>query len=159
MAEGNLTIELNPEDLKRFETILYGLSELERSQIIDKGLRDSTAVLVAEGKRSLASSLSTKPSNVARRTGRLESSFAHSIKKKKLTGYAGFKRPEGAPAHLLDQGTAERWTKAGAYRGKVTATKFWTNAVRAKSEEAIETLLDSVENSVLTIVDNGGKVQ
>lgn len=40
-------------------------------------------------------------------------------------------------AHLLDKGTAERWTKKGLYRGKVTATYFWTSAKRASRDRAV----------------------
>lgn len=155
---GELTINIAKEDLDRLDKILYGLGDLEKSAIIEKGLRDATAVLLAEGRRTLRQSLSKDPVNVAKRTGRLERSFTNKVKKKKMTGYAGFKRPEGAPAHLLDAGTNERWTKSGAYRGRVTATRFWTKAVNNKAIEAIDVLFDSVEQSMLRIVDNEGKV-
>lgn len=155
---GELTIELHKEDINRLENILYGLTELEKSSVIDKGLKDATTVLLNEGRRNLKQSLSRDPVNVEKRTGALYRSFTNNIRRKKMTGYAGFKRPGGAPAHLVDSGTVERWTKAGAYRGKVVGTKFWRRAVDTKTVEAIETLFDSVEQSITQIVNNEGKV-
>ena len=144
--------------MARLNSILQGLSELEKSAVIDKGLKDATAVLIAEGKRTLKQSLSKDPVNVAKRTGRLERSFTNRIRKKKLAGYAGFKRPEGAPAHLVEAGTADRFTKSGAYRGKMTPTRFWKRAIDSKENQAIETLFDSVERTMEQIVTNGGRV-
>lgn len=158
MASGNFTISLSKEDLDRVEKTLYGLTELEKSATIDKGLKDATVVIMNEGRRNLKQYLSKKPVNVAKRTGRLERSFTNKVKRKKLAGYTGFKRPEGAPAHLVDSGTAERWTRKGAYRGKVIATKFWRRAVDTKAVEAIETLFDSIEKTINKIVNSGGVV-
>ena len=155
---GELTINLSKEDIDRLDRILYGLTELEKSAVIDKGLKDATAVLLNEGRRNLKQSLSKKPVNVAKRTGGLERSFTNNIKRKKLAGYAGFKRPEGAPAHLVDSGTADRWTKSGAYRGRVTGTKFWRRAIDAKAVEALDILFESVERSINKIVNSEGKV-
>lgn len=156
MAAGELTINISKEDLQRLNGILYGFSKMEKSVIIDKGLKDATAVLMAEGKRNLKQSYKTSPWN--KRTGRLERSFTNRINRKTVAGYAGFKRPEGSHAHLVDSGTVDRWTKSGAYRGKVKPTRFWKNAVDSKANKAIETLLESVQNTLVKIVETEGKV-
>lgn len=164
MAQGELTITLSDQDYERVKSIMQGLTELQKSAVIQKGLQEGTRVLVVQGKQNLMTSLSKDPVNVKARKGNLERSFTTRTKKNRLSGYAGFKRPGGASAHLVDKGTDNRWTKSGAYRGSVskkspyTGSRFWTRAVETQSQNALNTLVESIEKSIDKIVQNGGRV-
>ena len=83
--------------------------------------------------------------------------FAYRYKRKSMAGVrVGFKRPGGNVAHLVDLGTVERYTKAGAYRGKIKGSHFWTDTKDQYVPKAREIILDAVENAIKTI--NGGKI-
>lgn len=164
MAQGDLTLQLSENDYQAIQNIMEGLSELEKSAVIERGLKEGTRILVAQGKTNLMMKLSRDPVNVRARKGNLEKSFTTKTKKKRMSGYAGFARPGGNAAHLVDRGTVERWTKKGYYRGSVskgspqTGNRFWTMAVEQKGQAALEELCNSIEESVNTIINSGGRV-
>ena len=143
----NFTATLDTRDYIKMMETLSDLSKLEREAIINKGIQEGLDVIIKEGKKNLASS-STKV-----RTGNLSKSFSKYVKKKYLKGYAGFKRPKGAAAHLIDRGTKVRVTKSGANRGKVTGNYFWTKAVETQSKKAQDALMESVEKTIEKIMN------
>jgi hypothetical protein len=129
--------------------LLDGLSNIEREAVIAKGIQEGLKVIVQEGKSNLASSAKV-------RKGNLSGSFKVITNKKDLKGYAGFSRPKGAAAHLIDRGTKVRYTKNGARRGAVKPTLFWTKAVEGKSGKAQEELMDSIQKSINNIMKRNG---
>lgn len=146
MADNNFTATLDPKDYMRVMNTLSELSTLEREGIIAKAISEGLSIIVKEGKRNLSSS-STKV-----RTGNLSHSFKTLTNKKELKGYGGFKRPQGAHAHLIDRGTVVRQTRKGANRGKVTGTLFWTKAVERNKDRAQKELMESVKKSIENIM-------
>lgn len=144
MADFTATVDRH--DYIKIMNALSDLSSLEREAIIAKGIQEGLKIVLQEGKSNLASS------GIKVRTGNLSGSFKILTKKKDLKGYAGFSRPKGAAAHLLDRGTVKRSTKSGANRGMVKPTYFWTKAVEGKSGKAQKELLESVEKSIEKII-------
>lgn len=137
----------DPQDYRRVMNTLSDLSRIERDAVIAKGIQEGLKIVVQEGKQNLAQS-GTKV-----RTGNLKGSFKVLTKKSDLKGYAGFSRPKGSHAHLIDRGTAVRYTKSGAKRGQVHGNYFWTKAVERKSGKAQQEMYDSIEKSINTILN------
>lgn len=137
----------DPQDYRRVMNTLSDLSRIERDAVIAKGIQEGLKIVVQEGKQNLAQS-GTKV-----RTGNLKGSFKVLTKKSDLKGYAGFSRPKGSHAHLIDRGTAVRYTKSGAKRGQVHGNYFWTKAVEGKSGKAQQEMYDSIEKSINTILN------
>jgi hypothetical protein len=166
MAQGEFTIELDDEQLQSLDNALRGLTEMEKGAVIKRGLNDGINRLQMAGRGELSRTLSRKPINVISRTRKriqggyppLSSTFTRKIEtKKEAAGYAGFKRPGGNVAHLVDKGTVARFTKSGQYRGSVSKGRpmrgsfFWTNTIRQLGRRALEYLITSVKTSVSEI--------
>lgn len=104
-------------------------------------------------------------------TGNLKRSFAIKIVKKKGYGLSGFRRSApkkgikgGNHAHLVDRGTAERYTiKTHSYRGSVsrgrpyTGSLFWTDAVESQGPQAVNRLVEAVYKSLQEITERNSK--
>ena len=54
-------------------------------------------------------------------------------------------------AHLIDQGTANRYTRAGKYRGHVTPTFFWTGAKQRQRYRAQSLLVKGISRTLSSI--------
>ena len=172
MAANDFSMTIAPEDYRKIMNTLSALSKLERDAVITKGLQEGLELIVEQGKRNLKSSgihlNNTYTGKRAGKTTHLVKSFKKIIKKKDLKGWGGFSRPAGSAAHLIDRGTQVRTTRKGANRGdrgtqvrttrkganrgKVTGNLFWTKAVDAKSYQAQEELMDSVQKSMQNII-------
>ena len=156
MAANDFSMTIAPEDYRKIMNTLSALSKLERDAVITKGLQEGLELIVEQGKRNLKSSgihlNNTYTGKRAGKTTHLVKSFKKIIKKNDLKGWGGFSRPAGSAAHLIDRGTQVRTTRKGANRGKVTGNLFWTKAVDAKSYQAQEELMDSVQKSMQNII-------
>lgn len=153
MADFSATVD--PKDYMRIMNMLSDLSKFERDAVIAKGIQEGLKIVVQEGKQNLKSS-GIKLNNVytGKRAGKkthLINTFRVLTKKGELKGYGGFIRPAGSAAHLIDRGTAVRYTKSGARRGQVHGNYFWTKAVEGKSGKAMQELYDSIEKSIKMI--------
>ena len=152
MAKGELTIVLDEKDLRKMEAILDGYSKVDQSSIIQGALKKGMEVIVTEGQANLAARNKKKTGNLAR-------SFKMTTNKRKAYSLGGFKRGKdgGAHAHLIDRGTAERWTRKGAYRGSISkgnpnhGSLFWTSAVETKGQEGLQTLMTAIYDTINTI--------
>ena len=147
MASSDFTATVDKRDYIKIMNALAGLSKIEREAAIAKGISEGLAVIVRQGKANLAAS------NTKVRTGNLKGSFKKITKKTQLKGYAGFSRPKGAAAHLIDRGTKVRHTKSGANRGAVTGNLFWTKAVNETKEKAQQELMDSIKKTIEKIMN------
>lgn len=154
MAKGDLTIVLDERQFRELNRRLANLSNTEKRIAIGNALKKGIRAIMQQGKANLAATdLHTGKS------GNLKKSFAIKLDKKKSVSYAGFKRPKGAAAHLVDRGTKARYTKRGAYRGSVqkrnpnTGSLFWTKAVESKGTEAVNTLMDTIYDEVSRIMN------
>jgi hypothetical protein len=142
----NFNATLDKNDYIKVMNTLNGLSNFQREAIINKAISEGLDVIVREGKANLASS-GTKV-----RTGNLSGSFKKLTKKSQLKGYAGFSRPKGSAAHLIDRGTKVRTTRTGANRGRVIGNLFWTKAVEDNKQKAQDALMESIRKTIDKII-------
>ena len=138
---------MDKRDYAKIMNTLSDMSKLEREAAIQKAISEALDVIVRQGKANLAAS------NTKVRTGNLRGSFKKLTKKSQLKGYAGFSRPKGSAAHLIDRGTKIRQTKSGANRGMVVGNYFWTRAVESKMDYAQRELMDSVKKTIENIIN------
>lgn len=141
MAQSDLTMTMDPEDVRKLNEKLNQLGAVVKEGIVQRGLREAANIILKETKASI------ERHNFIR-TGKLLSSAAIKTRKKDGKVYVGFKRPAGAAAHLLDKGTAVRHTRTGANRGRIVASNFHTDSVRRKKDEAMQVLYKSIEASL-----------
>lgn len=150
MPRGELSLYFDPKSLAAVYAKLNQLSEIERDAVINKGLSDGAGIIRRETNKNMHN-------KVKRRKGNLYSSLSklkrRNAKKWGPAYYVGFKRPQGAAAHLIDKGTNERWTKKGYYRGKVTPRLFHTQSVERKGEEALRRVEESIRISIDRIMN------
>jgi hypothetical protein len=150
MAQGDFVFSIKESDYARITSALAKLSEIESSVVIKQGLKRGSALLLSAGKASFLARNKKK-------TGNLYRSFTDSFKKKKksLTGiFVGFKRGagKGNHSHLIDRGTTHRYTKSGAYRGKIDEagggktgkTHFWTDTANSKGSTAMQSVVNAI---------------
>ena len=123
------------------------MEKVDQSNTIQTALRKGAQIIQAAGKTNLA----TRNKVVK---GDLKKSFSVRVVKKKAYALAGFKRPQGAHAHLVDRGTKKRYTARGYYRGSVskgspnTGSLFWTDAVNATGQRALEGVMSAIYKSL-----------
>lgn len=147
MANGDLTIELDKKDYERMQKMLSQLSEVDKKATIQRALSAGAKLMQAAGKSNLEQKNKVK-------TGNLKKSFGLRVMKKKAYALAGFKRPGGAHAHLIDGGTVQRYTKRGLYRGSISKGKpksgslFWTEAVQSQGQAALNKIMDAIYQSL-----------
>ena len=140
-SNGDLTCTMNPDDVRRLNEKLNQLGNIVKEGIVQRGLREGANVILKETKSSIERHGFVK-------TGKLLGSAAIKTRKKDGKVYVGFRRPQGAAAHLLDKGTAIRHTRTGANRGRIVASNFHTDAVKRKKDEAMQVLYKSIEASL-----------
>lgn len=136
-------------------TFLEGLS---RVRILEDGLRQNEALLSAMAqaanvvRRTGVSNLRQKLKWKRWTTGTLLKQSRVFIRRQQLAVAAGFRRPQGSHAHLVDLGTGPRYTRKGQYRGKMPANFFWTQA-SVQNEDNVQTaFLDAVERAITRIL-------
>lgn len=156
MAKGGMTLVLDKATYQEMQRKLKMLEEVDKTAAVSKGLQEGAKPIVAEGKVNLAS---RNKRGTKAKSAHLANSFATSLKKKDSSIRIGFRRPGGAAAHLVDKGTAERYTKKGYYRGSVSkgnpkhGSRFWTDAVLSKGQEALEILADAINQEIIKITN------
>lgn len=136
--------------IERIYSLVDELKEVDKNKAIRSGLSRGAAVFVRVGRSELR-----RRNN--EHTGSLMRSFTTRLAKKKLSAYSGFNRSVklgddkglGNHAHLVDRGTTDRYTKKGAYRGKMPASYFWTETKRSGESEAMK----KVESGVIQMVE------
>ena len=151
MAKGDMTFVLDEKDYQRAMSALYQLNKVDQGKTVQNALRTGMIPVIAKGKTNLASRNN-------RVSGNLSGSFGLRTNKKKAYAVAGHRRPKGAAAHLVDLGTAKRWTKKGYYRGSVSKTNpnhgsgYWTDAVKQEGPRSLERLIDAIYTEISNIM-------
>lgn len=142
----DFTFELDEKDYQALQRMLTGVGDVDKRKAILASLLQGAKTIAKAGKSNLRSSNKKK-------TGNLLGSINTKAIRKIVSAYAGFRRSgtrKGNHAHLVDRGTAKRWTKKGYYRGSVsksapyTGTKFWTTAVQSQGPVAIKRVTDVI---------------
>ena len=147
MENHDFTATLDKRDYTKIMNALSDMSQLQREAVIQKAISEGLDIIIRQGKANLAAS------NTKVRTGNLRGSFKKLTKKSQLKGYAGFSRPKGSVAHIIDRGTKMRHTKTGENRGKVEGNLFWTRAVESKKDLAQKELMDSINKTIENIIN------
>lgn len=149
---------INETEYARLKKALGQLTELEQNDLIKKGYKEGSQMLITAGKASFL----TKNKKVR---GNLYRSFTDKLKKKRKGSsgiLVGFKRGagKGNHSHLIDRGTVDRYTKKGYYRGRIQgtergktgATYFWTNTVELTGQEAMYRVVDAIHDAINEII-------
>lgn len=142
-----MELEIKLIDYDRVMKAVENLSNIDKNKVIKQGLRDATALYIRAGRSNLKSRMKN-PKGV---TGNLIGSFKNKVKRLKLGALAGFDG-FGAHAHLVNDGTVERFTKQGYARGKMTANHFWTDAISANENSAIEKVYDGISRAIQNLI-------
>lgn len=136
-------------------TYLEGLSrvrilegELRRNDALLSAMRQAANVVRRAGVANLRQRLKWSDGT----TGSLLLQSRVYRRKKQMAVAAGFRRPQGSHAHLVDLGTGPRYTKKGQYRGKMPANFFWTDAAKQNEDKVQTAFLDAVERAITRIL-------
>lgn len=153
MARGDLTVTMDTRSMLRLEAQLLRLTEFEKQETVARGVREATAIIKKQGQENLSQTyIKIKEDG----SGFNKHTFVNRVDKKKLKGYSGFIRRKGYHgqlAHLIDRGTADRYTKKRAYRGRMRYTGFWTKAVESKGNEALMTMAESIQKTIKRLLN------
>ena len=150
---GEFSFIFDKKRLEELQRMLGEISNVDKRKAIMGSLRRTTRSMIQSGKRNLASRNKKK-------TGHLSKSFKQKSSSKKVVAYAGFSRSganKGNHAHLIDRGTAKRWTKKGYYRGSVsrkapyTGSMFWTDSVTAEGNKGLQNLNKTIYQELVKI--------
>ena len=155
------TIELDPKEKAVIDKWLSEMGDVDQEAVIQNALKRGMETIISQGKVNLDARNQV-------RTGGLKRSFTQKVNKKKAYVLGGFKRAGkltakrsigGNAAHLVDRGTAKRWTLSGAYRGSVSkgapnkGSYFWTDAIEAKGPAAVDNLMDAIYQALNDITN------
>ena len=138
------SVDVNAEMLIKQLTILR---DVVNSKEVIAAERKAAKMLMDQGYNKLVVTLKGNSDN-------LVNSFTYTLRngKQSMSGIrVGFKRPGGNTAHLVDRGTVERYTKSGAYRGKIVGSRFWTDTTDMYAPQAMDDMLDAVEHAIKKI--------
>ena len=140
-----MTIQIDPKDLTRLTKAINRLDNIECEYTIKKSLMKVAEEFRKEVEPKVPMSNGRYKAGVKVAGGNLKKSLSKMWKKNVKKGYmaarVGYKRPGGNPAHLVDLGTQERYTKKGLYRGKVTPRKFHSGTFKAMEGQLSRDLL------------------
>lgn len=129
--------------------LVRNLEDFEKDKALKGGLKSAGKVFVTGGKSRLKDRMKSGSRGV---TGNLLRSFRVKVKKSKPGVLAGFEQGEGggSHAHLVDQGTNERFWKTRKRKsvGKVKASYFWNDTETQDYLKAIDQLYDGIERAV-----------
>lgn len=134
-------------DRENIQYLVDNLEDFEKDKAIKSGLRSAVNVFRVKGRANLRSRLLYH----GKQTNHLMNSFTNRVKRNKLGALAGFDRPGGNHAHLVDAGTKVRTTKGGANRGIMPANRFWSDAKVSEENRAMSALYQGVQKAVQRI--------
>lgn len=139
--------EINKEDIIY---LVRELEDFEKDEAIRYGLKNAINIFRVKGK----SNLNERLLRHGKQTNHLMNSFTTRVKRNKLGALAGFDRPGGNHAHLVDMGTLKRYTKGrggkpkGVYTGVMPANYFWKDAQKTEEPKAMRAVYEGVQKAV-----------
>lgn len=140
-----MQIAFDPATLKRVMHQLSALEDVDKAKAIQAGLTKGVDYINRFVKRATKTQFKV-------RKGNLSTSVMRKYVKKRVAAYGAFSRPKGAVAHLLNSGTKERYTRSGAYRGRIVPTYFKTNIVETKGNAAMRIAADAITSEIYRIL-------
>ena len=124
-------IQVTTIDKENIYYLIRNLEDFEKDKAVRSGLRAAMNVFRVKGRSNLRARLL----HHGKQTNHLMNSFTTRVKRNRLGALAGFDRPGGNHAHLVDRGTKKRYTKSGASRGVMPGNNFWEDARNTDAEE------------------------
>lgn len=157
MAKGELTLEIDQQDLARIYKALDGLDQIQQNAIVFKGFQEAAQLIKKRGQAALKSTMSKDGWNIemrermaAQRGGSLANSIGVKSFKKKGKVHIGFKKL-GHHAHLVNFGTNKRYKRTtGQFTGSVsknapmTGSLFWSKNFSDNKQAVTRKIVDSV---------------
>lgn len=139
-------IVVKAEDMeKQVQYLVQNLDDFEHDKALKAGLRKGVNVFRVKGRSNLRERLMGH----GRQTGHLMNSFTTRVKRNKAGALAGFDRPGGNHAHLVDLGTVRRKTKkTKADRGVMPGNRFWSDALKSEESKAMNAVYEGVKQAV-----------
>ena len=140
----DIQVDVRAEKLLKQLAILYNVID---SKEVIAAERKAATLLKDRGYERLIATLIGNSDH-------LVDSFTYKLRNgtKSMTGIrVGFKRPGGNVAHLVDLGTNERYTKAGAYRGRIKGSHFWTDTKEQYAPQAMDIMIDAIDSAIKKI--------
>ena len=149
-------MQLQLIDIDKIYAALDGLENVEKDRVVRTGIRKGATILKRAGEANITSRVGRYSK------GSLLKSITIRNKRNKLGSLVGFIRSTkwfgledlegvkiaGNHAHLVDMGTAQRKTKSGANRGRMPANHFWTDAINANKEKALNEITNAIEKAI-----------
>lgn len=143
----NTTIQLT--GVKEIDSVLKGLPDQINHRVLQAAHADAAKPLVDRAK-TLAPNGRTF--NLEKSIGVVKSSFSRAESLGEITIGPRRGSYKGNVAHLLEYGTRGRYTKSGAYRGKVTAKPFMAPAWEATKETVLGRIVDSISTKLFAFM-------
>lgn len=140
-------MQISVIDKENIQYLIQNLEDFEKDKVIRRGLLSAINVFRIKGR----SNLRTRLLRHGKQTNRLMNSFTNRVKRNKLGALAGFDRPGGNHAHLVDKGSKRRYTKSGEYRGAMPANSFWTDAKTTEENKAMQRMQESIQKAIQRI--------
>ena len=150
MAQDSLSLYFDPKSLATVYAQLNQMSDIYRDAVINKGLSDGAGIIRRETNKNMHRLVKRRKGNLY---GSLTKKKVGRASKGDVRYQIGFRRPQGAAAHLVDKGTRERCTsgkngKPRMPRGKVAPRLFHTMSVERKGDEALKRVAESIQISI-----------
>ena len=144
MATGNFSISADPKDVERLLYKLQALENVESREPVKQAFQKGGDELKAKATASIISHGFIK-------TGKFAQSPSRQFRKKKNNPgvLVGFRRGgfHGQVAHLM-AGTKERFTKSGAYRGKIKESSYWSDISQTDAPRVLQDIMKAIENEI-----------
>ena len=140
-------IQVSIIDKENLQYLVSNLEDFERDKALKSGLRAAANVFRAKGRSNLRARLL----HHGKQTNHLMNSFTTRVKRSKTGALAGFDRPGGNHAHLVDKGTKRRYIKSGSTRGVMPDNRFWSDAKETEERKAMQAIYEGVQKVVQRI--------
>lgn len=140
-------IKVSVVDRENVQYLVRNLEDFEKDKAVKSGLRAASNVFRVKGRSNLRSRLL----HHGKQTNHLMNSFTTKVKRNKLGALAGFDRPGGNHAHLVDRGTKRRYTKDGRNRGIMPSNRFWSDAQETEEGKAMQAIYQGIQKVVQRI--------
>lgn len=140
-----MSITFDPVTLKRVMHQLSALEDVDKAKAIQIGLTKGVDYINKFVKKATKTQFKV-------RKGNLSTSVMRKYLKKRVAAYGAFSRPKGAVAHLLEYGTKDRYTRKGAYRGRVKPSYFKSSIINEKGKAAMDIAADAISVEIYRII-------
>lgn len=142
------------DDKKLME--IFGTEEL--IQVFEDLSRENQNTILTKSFRKAAKVIIDEASNNLRGTYKhVQISLTSVMKRDIQTMDVGASKKGGNLAHIANEGTKDRYTRKGYYRGKITGNSFWNNAVSSTEPQVEEIIYNDIKANFDKVVAKNNK--